>query len=80
MACGPEANAVEALREGGYLEPGAVAGAYAALAEHGLAPQVLELIAAGQLDPRPVATQVVSFEEASAALTEGGYTKLIFTP
>ena len=44
------------------------------------APHVLELLASGRLDPEPVTTRVVSFDEAPAALTSHGYTKLVFTP
>jgi alcohol dehydrogenase len=41
-------------------------------------PQVLELAAAGALHPELVTTRVVPWADASAALIEGGWTKLIF--
>lgn len=44
------------------------------------APEVLDLIASGRLDPSPVTTRVVSFDDAADALVDGGYTKLVFTP
>lgn len=44
------------------------------------APRVLELLADGRLDPEPVTTRVVGFDEAADALTDHGYTKLVFTP
>jgi len=44
------------------------------------APEVIDLIASGRLDPSLVTTRVVSFDDAPAALVEGGYTKLVFTP
>lgn len=44
------------------------------------APRVLELLADGRLDPEPVTTRVVRFDEAAEALTDHGYTKLVLTP
>src|SRR2546423_4595654 len=44
------------------------------------APAVIDLIATGQLDPSPVTTRVVHFDDAPGALIDGGYTKLVFTP
>jgi threonine dehydrogenase-like Zn-dependent dehydrogenase len=44
------------------------------------APRVLELLAAGRFDPSPVTTRVVAFDDAADALTDGEYTKLVFTP
>jgi alcohol dehydrogenase len=43
-------------------------------------PQVLELLGSGVLDPVPVTTRTVAFDEAADALLEGGYTKLLFVP
>jgi alcohol dehydrogenase len=42
------------------------------------APAVLDLLAAGTLDPAPVTTRVVAFDDAADALLED-YTKLLFT-
>ena len=42
------------------------------------APAVLDLLADG-FDPSPVTTRVVQFDDAAGALTEHGYTKLVFT-
>jgi threonine dehydrogenase-like Zn-dependent dehydrogenase len=42
------------------------------------APAVLDLLAAGTLDPTPVTTGVVAFDDAADALLED-YTKLVFT-
>jgi alcohol dehydrogenase len=42
------------------------------------APAVLELLADGTLDPTPVTTDVVAFDDAADALLED-YTKLVFT-
>jgi threonine dehydrogenase-like Zn-dependent dehydrogenase len=44
------------------------------------APRVLELLASGAFDPTPVTTRTASFDEAAEALTDHGYTKLVFTP
>jgi alcohol dehydrogenase len=42
------------------------------------APAVLDLLAGGALDPTPVTTKVVAFDDAADALLED-YTKLVFT-
>jgi threonine dehydrogenase-like Zn-dependent dehydrogenase len=42
------------------------------------APAVLDLLAAGTVDPTPVTTKVVPFDDAADALLEN-YTKLVFT-
>jgi alcohol dehydrogenase len=44
------------------------------------APRVLDLLAAGTLDPTPVTSSVVPFDDAAEALTAHDYTKLVFTP
>jgi alcohol dehydrogenase len=42
------------------------------------APAVLDLLASGTVDPAPVTTEVVAFDDAADALLED-YTKLVFT-
>jgi threonine dehydrogenase-like Zn-dependent dehydrogenase len=41
-------------------------------------PRVLELLEGGDLDPTPVTTKVVDFDDAIDALVDGGYSKLLF--